>query len=102
MSASQTSLSRGSFTAPEARTHLRASTPAEMDAALADLQAHKDAWVATGIPERLAMLEKVQRNLEELGERWVFVHAGHCQTVRQPAFWQLSAADRVVVQEIGG
>lgn len=67
----QPSPSQGSYTAPEARTHLPPSTRAEMDAAIADLQAHKGAWVQTGIPARLAMLERIQRNLEAMGERWV-------------------------------
>ncbi|HEY7835253.1 MAG TPA: aldehyde dehydrogenase family protein [Ktedonobacterales bacterium] len=43
----------------------------EMDSALADLQAHKDAWVAVAIPDRIALLERLMRDFLAIAERWV-------------------------------
>lgn len=42
-----------------------------LDAAPATLQAHKAAWVAAGIDERLALLDEIRRRMAAVGERWV-------------------------------
>ena len=42
-----------------------------LDEALAVLQAPKDAWVATGIAERIALLAEVRQRMAAIGERWV-------------------------------
>ncbi len=43
----------------------------QLDEALAVLQAHKDAWVATGIAERIALLAEIRQRMAAIGERWV-------------------------------
>ena len=52
-----------------------AATPplatAHLDQALAVLQAHKDAWVATGVAERIALLADIRQRMAAVGERWV-------------------------------
>lgn len=42
-----------------------------IDEGLAVLQAHKDSWVAMGIPERVAILDEITRDMERVAERWV-------------------------------
>jgi acyl-CoA reductase-like NAD-dependent aldehyde dehydrogenase len=44
---------------------------AHLDEALAVLQAHKDAWVATGVDERIAVLADIRQRMAAVGERWV-------------------------------
>jgi hypothetical protein len=48
-----------------------ATSPAAIDAALDILQARKDAWVATGIDERLAIQREASAAVVQLGHRWV-------------------------------
>jgi acyl-CoA reductase-like NAD-dependent aldehyde dehydrogenase len=48
-----------------------ASTPGEVDAAVESLRARADAWVATTIPERLALLRQISADLWEVAEAWV-------------------------------
>lgn len=43
----------------------------EIDAALEVLNANKDVWVRTGIPERIALLTQVLRDTEAVAEEWV-------------------------------
>ncbi len=44
---------------------------AHLDQALAVLQACKDAWVATGVGERIAVLADIRQRMAAVGERWV-------------------------------
>lgn len=42
-----------------------------LDEALAALHAHKDAWGATGIDQRIALLAEIRQRMAAIGERWV-------------------------------
>lgn len=42
-----------------------------LDEALAALQEHRDAWVATGIDERIALLAEIRQRMAAVGDRWV-------------------------------
>lgn len=42
-----------------------------LDEALSTLQTHKNAWVATGIDERIALLAEIRQRMAATGERWV-------------------------------
>jgi acyl-CoA reductase-like NAD-dependent aldehyde dehydrogenase len=42
-----------------------------LDEALATLHAQKDAWVATGIDQRIALLAEIRQRMAAIGERWV-------------------------------
>lgn len=44
-----------------------------IDEALAVLAARKDAWVALGVPERIAILEEISRDIMGVAERWITV-----------------------------
>ena len=48
----------------------REATPAELDAAIAELRAGAPRWCATGIPERLALLAELQRTTHAAGAGW--------------------------------
>lgn len=50
---------------------LQAATQAQIDAALAVLQAHRAAWIALGVPERLAILDEISADMVGVAERWV-------------------------------
>lgn len=52
---------QGSFPFSGVQQHVLASSNDEIDAALQTLQARKDAWVALGIPERIALLDRLAR-----------------------------------------
>ncbi|MCA9685016.1 MAG: aldehyde dehydrogenase [Myxococcales bacterium] len=43
----------------------------EVDAAVAELRARADAWVGTGLDERVALLEQILRNLDDEAEAWI-------------------------------
>jgi acyl-CoA reductase-like NAD-dependent aldehyde dehydrogenase len=47
------------------------STHDEMDAALETLQAHKDAWVALSVPERIAIIDELIKDFTTIAPRWV-------------------------------
>jgi acyl-CoA reductase-like NAD-dependent aldehyde dehydrogenase len=47
------------------------SSQSEIEAALADLQAHKQRWATLPVAERIDILGQVSRDLSPLGERWV-------------------------------
>jgi acyl-CoA reductase-like NAD-dependent aldehyde dehydrogenase len=47
------------------------STQADMQTALQALQAHKDAWVALTIRERIALLDRLSADFSALAPRWV-------------------------------
>jgi acyl-CoA reductase-like NAD-dependent aldehyde dehydrogenase len=44
---------------------------ADLDQSLAVLHIHKDAWVATSIDERIALLADIRQRMAAVGERWV-------------------------------
>jgi acyl-CoA reductase-like NAD-dependent aldehyde dehydrogenase len=43
----------------------------DMDQGIKVLQANKDKWVATGIDERIAILDEIRRELMPISDRWV-------------------------------
>ncbi len=43
----------------------------QLDEALAALHAHKGAWVATGVDERIALLAEIRQRMAAIGQRWV-------------------------------
>ncbi len=49
--------------AADARPHL--------DAAVAEVRARKDAWVATPIPERLRLLDRLVRDVASVADEWI-------------------------------
>ena len=49
--------------AVDARSHL--------DAAVAEVRARRDAWVATPVPERLRLLEQLVRDVASVADEWV-------------------------------
>ena len=51
-------------------TPQRDATAAEVDAAVAELRASADGWCATTVPERLALLEELQRAAHAAGAGW--------------------------------
>ena len=48
-----------------------ATTRQRMDAALDILRSGKDTWVTTGVPERIAILDELLKNVGAIAERWV-------------------------------
>ena len=44
---------------------------AYLDEALAALQEHKGAWIATGIDERIALLAEIRQRMAAVSDRWV-------------------------------
>ena len=44
---------------------------ADMDAALATLQTHKDEWVALGVRERIGVLDQMIEDMMPVSDRWV-------------------------------
>ncbi len=44
---------------------------AALDAAIADVQAKRDAWVAVGVPERIALMDRLIADFAALAPRWV-------------------------------
>lgn len=61
----------GSAAIPQAEGTVPASTQDEMDAAVAAVKAQKDAWVATSVHERIALLEGLRADLKRVMARWV-------------------------------
>ena len=55
--------------------HPPASSTEEMNKALVELSAKKDAWLAVSVKERLAILDVIARNLNAVAERWVHFSA---------------------------
>jgi acyl-CoA reductase-like NAD-dependent aldehyde dehydrogenase len=64
---------------PEHNTPVKA-----IDKALAVLAAHKDAWVALGIPERIAILEGITRGIIRVAQRWVTISLESKDTLANP------------------
>ena len=55
--------------------HPPASSTEEMNKALAELSAKKDAWLSVSVKERIAILDIIARNLNAVAERWVHFSA---------------------------
>src|SRR5262245_42329835 len=61
----------GSFQYPTAATDLPPTDQATMDAAVAALQAHKDAWVSVTPTERSKLMAQLMRDFYAIADRWV-------------------------------
>jgi acyl-CoA reductase-like NAD-dependent aldehyde dehydrogenase len=61
----------GSAAIPQAAGTLPASTTEQLDAAIADVAAQKDAWVAVSIAERVAILEGLIKTTLAASDAWV-------------------------------
>jgi acyl-CoA reductase-like NAD-dependent aldehyde dehydrogenase len=48
----------------------RASSRAEMDAAVSALQEHKAAWTAVGVPERISLIGELMERFLKVADRW--------------------------------
>lgn len=57
--------------APQPAAEMRLLGSIHLDEAFTALQYHKDAWVATGIDERIALLAEIRQRMAAVGERWV-------------------------------
>jgi acyl-CoA reductase-like NAD-dependent aldehyde dehydrogenase len=62
---------QGSPQFPQAASAVAASDQTAMDSAIAELQAHKDAWVATSVPERIAIVDRLIADFAAIAPRWV-------------------------------
>ena len=62
---------QGSPQFPQAASAVAASDQATMDAAIAALQAKKDTWVATPVPERIALVDRLIHDFAAIAPRWV-------------------------------
>lgn len=63
---------RGTMAIPEPATLRRSPNP-DVDAAVTAVAARKDAWVATGVEDRIALLERIMRDTRAVAPRWVEV-----------------------------
>lgn len=66
-----TALPSGNGTAPVQTIALAPPAQIDLDQALAVLHEHKDAWVATAIDRRIALLAAIRQRMAAVGERWV-------------------------------
>ena len=55
--------------------HPEVSTTKQIDTALAELTAHKAAWLAVSVTERIQILDEVARRLDGVAERWAVTSA---------------------------
>ncbi len=62
---------QGSPQFPQAVSAVAASDQTAMDSAIAELQARKDAWVATSVPERIALIDRMITDAAAIAPRWV-------------------------------
>ncbi len=63
-------------TAPQPAVKTLPAGLLHLDEALGTLHAHKDAWVATAIDERIALLAEIRQRMAAIGERWVAAYDG--------------------------
>lgn len=61
----------GSFQFPTATSSVAPSTQSEMDAAISELQQHKEAWVKVPVRERIALVDTLLRDFAAIAPRWV-------------------------------
>src|SRR5215469_3497809 len=66
-----TATQHGSPQFPAAVSPSAASDQAALDAAVRDLQAHKDAWVAVSVRERIALVDRLIHDYLAITDRWV-------------------------------
>jgi len=64
-------IKHGSPQFPTASSSMSASSREEMDAALQELQAHKNAWVALPVSERIVILDRLMRDFNAIAPSWV-------------------------------
>ena len=62
---------QGSPQFPQANNAITPSDQGAMDSAIAALQAQKDAWVATSVPERIALVDRMIADFAAIAPRWV-------------------------------
>jgi acyl-CoA reductase-like NAD-dependent aldehyde dehydrogenase len=55
--------------------HPEVSTTKQIDTALAELTAHKAAWLAVSVQERIQILDEIARRLDGVAERWAVTSA---------------------------
>ena len=63
-------IEQGSPRFPTAASSISATSQADMDAALQELQAHKNAWVALSVSERIVMLDRLIQDFLVVAPRW--------------------------------
>lgn len=63
-------IEQGSPRFPSASSSISATSQADMDAALQELQAHKNAWVAVPVSERIVILDRLMRDFLVIAPRW--------------------------------
>jgi Aldehyde dehydrogenase family len=61
----------GSFEYPAVAEEIPPTSREQMDADVATLRAHADGWIAQGIPERIALIDRLMRDFAAIQERWV-------------------------------
>jgi acyl-CoA reductase-like NAD-dependent aldehyde dehydrogenase len=66
-----TTLERGSFQFPTTAGAIQATDQAGIDAAVATVQAQKDAWVNVSVRQRIALIDQIMTDFHTLAERWV-------------------------------
>ena len=64
-------IQHGSPRFPTASSSISASSREDMDAALQELQAQKNAWVALPVSERIVILDRLIRDFNSIAPRWV-------------------------------
>lgn len=55
--------------------HPEVFTTKQIDTALAELTAHKDAWLVVSVMERIQILDEIARRLADVAERWAVTSA---------------------------
>ena len=55
--------------------HPEVSTTKQIDTALAELTAHKAAWLTVSVTERIQILDEIARRLDGVAERWAVTSA---------------------------
>lgn len=61
----------GSAAIPEAQGSIPPTSERDMDTMLADLVAHKDAWLKVGVSERISLLEQLLKSTAKVAKGWV-------------------------------
>ncbi|HVB73644.1 MAG TPA: aldehyde dehydrogenase family protein [Ktedonobacteraceae bacterium] len=64
-------IKHGSPQFPSVSSSITSSTRDEMDAALRELRAHKDAWVALTASKRVVIVDRLIRDFASIAPRWV-------------------------------
>jgi hypothetical protein len=66
-----TAMPHGSPQFPAISSSIEASTPEQMDGYLRELHAHKNAWVAVSVQERITIIEDLIKNVAAIAPTWV-------------------------------